>query len=49
MNVKAIMLELLKLEEIAFAEDHVLIQMTHIYNYMSIEPAHFMTLFSLLL
>lgn len=48
-NVKAIMLNSEKLEEIAFAEDHVVIPMTYIYNYMSIQPFHFMALFSPLL
>lgn len=49
MNVKVIMFNSKKLEEIAFAEDRVVIQMTYIYNYMSIQPFHFMALFSLLL
>lgn len=38
-----------KMEEIAFAGDDAVIQMTYIYNYVSIEPFYFMARFSLLL
>lgn len=53
MNGKAIMLnskkKKKKLKEIAFSEDHVVIPMTYISNYVSVQPFNFAAPFSRLL